>query len=66
MSGMDMMVNALLKATGINPAEIMERAEQVLQFAKVKVDEFDTRLRAMEKQLAEIHAATVKRDEGAE
>lgn len=60
MSGMDMMVNALLKATGINPAEIMQRAEQVLVYAKNKVDELDTRLRVMEKQLAEIHAATVR------
>lgn len=60
MSGMDMMVNALLKATGVNPQEIMAQAQQVLMFAKMKVDEFDQRLQVMERMVQEIHAKTVQ------
>lgn len=60
MSGMDMMVNALLKATGVNPQEIMAQVQQVLMFAKMKVDEFDQRLQVMERMVQEIHAKTVQ------
>lgn len=59
-SGMETLLNTVLKSMGFNPQEFIAGAAQFTANVQAQLADFDARLSAMEKMISEIHAATVK------